>query len=294
MNTKTVKLIVILGVVFMSTSAIFGRMVTTPAVLTAMYRMLFTALLLLPAVLLKHRKELLHIRRSNLLMCLLCGVILGIHFTAYMESVQYTRIASSTVLVDTEVLFVAAILLVFFHEKIPRAGLIGIAVTMAGSIIIALGDTSGGSNILYGDLMAILGAICSSAYTLIGRNQRKYLSTTVYTFLVYSSAAVTLFVAAAATGQRFTGYALSSFGYILGMAVFCTLLGHSIFSWGLKYISAAFISMAKLGEPVAATIMAVFLFGEIPQLNQIAGGIIVIAGIAIYLFAKENAELSKS
>lgn len=89
MNTTTVKLITILGVVSMSTSAIFGRMMTTPAIITAMYHMLVTALLLLPMVLLKHRQELLHIRKKNLLLCLLCGVIPGIHFTAYMESVQY-------------------------------------------------------------------------------------------------------------------------------------------------------------------------------------------------------------
>ncbi|MGM9676210.1 MAG: EamA family transporter, partial [Butyricicoccus sp.] len=67
----------------------------------------------------------------------------------------------------------------------------------------------------------------------------------------------------------------------------------SIFSWGLKYISAAFISMSKLGEPVFATIMAVFLFSEIPQVNQIVGGLIVIAGIAMYLFTKESAPSAK-
>ena len=88
MHTKTVKLITILGVVSMSTSAVVGRMMTTPAIITAMYPMLVTALLL-PMVLLKHRQELLHIRKKNLLLCLLCGVIPGIHFTAYMESVQY-------------------------------------------------------------------------------------------------------------------------------------------------------------------------------------------------------------
>ncbi|MGM9677215.1 MAG: EamA family transporter [Butyricicoccus sp.] len=104
MNTTTVKLITILGVVSMSTSAIFGRMMSMPAIITAMYRMLVTALLLLPVVLLRHRQELLHIRKKNLLLCLLCGVIPGTHFTACMESVQYTRIASNTVLVDTEVL----------------------------------------------------------------------------------------------------------------------------------------------------------------------------------------------
>ena len=293
MKTTTVKFITILGVASMSTSAIFGRMMTTPAIITAMYRMLLSALLLLPVVLLRHWQELLHIRKKNLLLCLLCGVILGTHFTAYMESVQYTRIASSTVLVDTEVLFVALALLFLFHEKIPKAGLIGIAVTLAGSIIIALGDTSGGSNILYGDLMALLGAVCSAAYTLIGRNQRQYLSTTVYTFLVYSSAAVTLFLGACFSGQPMTGYEPINFVYILAMAVFCTLLGHSIFSWGLKYISAAFISMSKLGEPVFATIMAIFLFSEIPQVNQVVGGLIVIAGIAMYLFTKESADSGK-
>ncbi|MDO5785728.1 MAG: DMT family transporter [Eubacteriales bacterium] len=288
MNTKITKLIVIFGVVSMSTSSIFGKMVSAPAMVSAMYRMMFTALLLLPVVIWKHRAELCRADRKSLLSCVLSGVFLGIHFTAYLESLKYTRIASSTVLVDTEVLFVALVLLFFFREKIPKAGLLGIAVTMAGGIVIALGDTSGGTHIIYGDMMAILGALCSSVYTLIGRNQRKYLSTTVYTFLVYASAAVTLFLASVVTGQAMTGYPLSDFAYIAAMVIFCTLLGHSIFSWGLKYISAAFISLVKLGEPVCATIMGIFLFSEIPQGNQIIGGLIVIGGIAMYLFAKEN------
>ena len=41
-------------------------------------------------------------------------------------------------------------------------------------------------------------------------------------------------------------------------------MGHSIFSWCLKYISPAFVSAAKLCEPVFAAVAAYFLFREAP------------------------------
>ena len=78
------------------------------------------------------------------------------------------------------------------------------------------------------------------------------------------------------------------------MTIFCTLLGHSIFSWALKYVSAAFVSTAKLAEPVFSAIMAVVLFSEIPKFNQVGGGIIVLAGILLYLLTKNGVQMQKT
>ena len=66
------------------------------------------------------------------------------------------------------------------------------------------------------------------------------------------------------------------------MAVFCNLLGHSVFSWGLKYLPASFISTVKLLEPVFASVWALFLFSETPGLLVLLGGTVVILGIALY------------
>ena len=290
MNKTLTKVIVIMAVFGVSLSAIFGKIVTAPSLVSAMYRMVFTSLLLLPVILARYREELARTGIRNVAMCLLSGVFLGFHFASYLESLKYTTIASSTVLVDLEVLFVALMMFFLFRERIPRLALAGIAVTLIGSFIIAMGDSSGGSNIIYGDMMALLGAFCTSVYTMIGRAQRQHLSTTAYTFLVYLSASVTLGIAVALTGTQAVGYPVTDYLSFLGMAVCCTLLGHSIFSWALRYISPAFVSTAKLLEPVFATIMGILLFSEIPRVNQVIGGVIVIGGILIYMFTKEDGD----
>lgn len=294
MKEKSAKLIVLFAVVISSPASIFSRMILGPTMVTSMYRMAITSLVLLPVVLWKHREELRTVRLRSLVLCLLSGACLGMHFTTYFTAIRYTSIASSTALVDTEVLFVALVLLLVFHEKIPKAGVLGIALAFAGSLIIACGDNSGGSNIVYGDFMALAAAIFSAGYTLIGRGQRKMISTVLYTFFVYASACITLLGLILITGQPMSGYSASDFGFIIAMVVCCTLLGHSVFSWGLKYVSAAYISTAKLGEPVFATIMGVLLFSELPRVNQFFGGVIVLGGIILFLLTKDKTAQTES
>ena len=117
---------------------------------------------------------------------------------------------------------------------------------------------------------------------MIGAVCRKKLSTNVYTFLVYSVAAVSLLVILVMTEAPLYGYGGINYLSGLGMAVFCTLLGHSVFSWGLKYLPPAFISTAKLLEPVFASVWGLFLFGEYPGIPVILGGIVILIGIALY------------
>ena len=163
------------------------------------------------------------------------------------------------------------------------AAWLGILVTFAGSVVIAMSDAQGGKNVLLGDLTAICGAACMAVYTLIGKSCRQRISTTSYTFLVYLSAAATVFVILLFTGTPVAGYDNINLLAALGMAVFCTLLGHSIFSWGLKYEKAAFISTAKLLEPVFASILGAIFFREIPRISVIIGGCIVISGVFLYI-----------
>ena len=117
---------------------------------------------------------------------------------------------------------------------------------------------------------------------MIGTVCRKNISTTVYTFLVYCSAALTVLVIALFGGLPLTGYGAENVLTAFGMAVFCTLLGHSVFSWGLKYLPPAFISTAKLLEPVFASVWGLALFGERPGLLTLLGGAVIIAGVALY------------
>ena len=283
MKQMKYKLIVLLGVLGVSLSAILVKYASAPSAVLAFYRMFFTVLVLLPVVGKNSRKELKHLEARDVMWCFVSGFFLACHFTAYFESIRHTSIASSTVLVDTEVFFVALVTIFIFKEKISRAGLIGILLTFAGSVVLALSDSQAGGNVLWGDFLALSGALFVSIYTLIGRKQRKNMSTTLYTFIVYGSSALTLAFFCILGGTPLTGYAGVDYLCAFGMAVFCTLLGHSIFSWGLKYVPAAFISTAKLGEPVFATLLGLAIFGQVPDVLQIVGGCIIIVGIWIYV-----------
>jgi len=121
-----------------------------------------------------------------------------------------------------------------------------------------------------------------AVYTMLGAVCRESLSTTVYTYLVYLSASGTLLAAALLSGTPLAGYGPVNLLTGLGLAVFCTLLGHSVFSWGLKYLPPAFISTVKLLEPVFSALYGLFLFGEQPGILVVLGGGLILLGIGLY------------
>lgn len=276
------KLLILLGVLGVSLSAPFVRISDAPSMVLVLYRLLIAALLLLPYGLLRKREELMRMKKRTLVLSVVSGLFLGLHFSCYFEAIHHSSIASAVALVDTEVFFVAFLLLFLFREKIPWRAWIGILLTFAGSVLIALSDAGHGDNVLLGDLIALAGAACMAVYTIIGKSCRKEITTTTYTLLVYSSAAVTVLVILLCRGTPLLGYPPVNWLSALGMAVFCTLLGHSVFSWGLRYESAAFISTAKLLEPVFASVLGWLLFREIPALQVIIGACVIIAGVAVY------------
>ena len=285
------KLVIFLGVLGVSVSAPLIRYSTAPSMVLVLYRVMMAALLLSPVILWKNRTELELLGRKDLFLCLVSGLFLGLHFSCYFEALRFTSIASAVALVDTEVFFVAFMLIFLFREKLSGYAWAGIITTFAGSVIIALSDAGSGSNVLLGDIIALAGAFCMAVYTMIGRTCRQRITTNTYTFLVYLSAGITVLVILLCSGQPLFGYEPVNWLTALGMALFCTLLGHSVFSWGLKYESAAFISTAKLLEPVFASVLGVLLFREIPPLPVVAGGCIVILGLFIYTwFSEKNAE----
>lgn len=273
------KVIIILGVVGTAFSAILVRYSDAPSTVLVFYRMLFSVLMLSPVVAVSHRKEFLQIQLRELGRCIVSGIFLGIHFLCYFQSLQYTSIAASVVLVNTEVFFVALGGLLFLREKISGFGWISIIITFVGSMIVALGDVGDGK--ILGDVLALCGAVCSAVYTLIGRLCRKNMSTTIYTWIVYFCAGALVGSAALFKGNLIIPCSLRNLAVAFGLAVLCTLLGHSIFSWGLKYEKSSFVSTIKLLEPIFASLLGFFLFREMPSASSVIGGIVIIVGIVL-------------
>jgi len=277
-------IMIIVGVIGISLSSIFVKYSTAPSVVTAAYRLLWTFFLMSPVTFGNReiRQELFHVGGKNLFLSSLSGVFLAFHFTLWFESLHHTSVASSTTIVCTEVIWVSLGYALFLKGRMGIRAIFAIAVTLVGSVLIALADSSAGGAHLYGDLLALLAAIAVAVYVLIGRVVRETLSTTVYTYIVYSSCAAVLLLFCLLQGSSITGYGIS--GIIVGLllAIFSTILGHSIFSWCLKYFSPSFVSASKLCEPVVAAVLAGCLFGETPGILQLIGGSMILGGVLYY------------
>ena len=276
-------IMIVIGILGISLSSIFVKYSDAPSAVTAAFRLLWTAGLLTPVVFGKKqiRKELTGIRPGLALLSAVSGLFLAIHFVLWFESLRHTSVASSTTIVCTEVIWVALGFCLVLKGKLGWKAVAAIGITLLGSVCIAWSDSGSGSQ-LYGDILALLAAVAVGIYTLIGRVVRKDVSTTVYTYLVYTACAGALVITCLVRGYGLFSYGLSAVIVGLLLSVFSTFLGHSIFSWCLKFFSPAFVSASKLMEPVVAALIAAFLFGEIPGFVQILGGGLILGGVLWY------------
>ena len=275
--------LLLVGILGISVSAIFVRYSDAPSAVTAAYRMLWTVLFLTPAVFgsKSFRQELLRVDRRSLLLSLASGVFLAAHFVLWFESLQHTSVASSTTIVCTEVIWVSLGYCLFLKGRIGGKVALTIAVALVGSVLIAWSDSASGAQ-LYGDILAWLAAVATALYTLIGQVLRKRMSTTVYTYLVYSSCGAVLLLTCAVQGHGLFAFGVSAPLVGLALALLSTIMGHSIFSWALKYFSPSFVSACKLCEPAVAAVLAAFLFAEIPVPLQLLGGVLILGGVFFY------------
>jgi len=280
---KQPMIMIVVGVIGISLSSIFVKYSTAPSAVTAAFRLLWTVLLMSPVALGKKeiRAEFKQMGRRNLILSALSGVFLALHFWLWFESLQHTSVASSTTIVCTEVIWVSLGFCLFMGGRLSPGAVAAIAVTLAGSLLIAWADVGSGAH-LRGDLLALLAAVAVAVYTLIGRTVRETVSTGAYTYIVYSACALTLLLTCLAQGRPLFGYGVSPVAVGLLLSVFSTLLGHSIFSWGLKYFSPSFVSASKLCEPVAAALLAAFLFDERPAPLQLLLCALILGGVLWY------------
>ncbi len=289
-----------LAVFFASFSSIFIRWSTAPSLIIAFYRMMFAGLLVLPYF--GYRKVFPRSGEKEsgspgqtgknragpreILLSLGSGFFLAAHFATWISSLRYTSIASSVLLVNTHPVMVFFLSRFFLKEGGGKREFFYVILTVVGSIVLSWGDMAKGNQVLLGDLLAILGALSVGAYMTLGRVVRRSMGVTNYTTLVYFTSAVVLFVVVTLGGIPLGPYSAREFALFLGLAFFCTILGHSVYSWALKYVSSTYLSLNILIEPILAGILAFFIFREVPTVVNGIGAFIVLVGI--YGYSREK------
>ncbi|TWT03230.1 DMT family transporter [Planococcus sp. CPCC 101016] len=274
---------IIIGVFSVAMSAIFVKMTSADSGVTAFYRMLFSVLIMSPVFFLKYTHEIKKLSKRDWIFTTVAGVFLAFHFILWFESLNYTSVASSTVLVTLQPLFAFAGTYFFFNEKLSIKTLVAGSIAIVGSVLIGYGDFKVSGSALYGDLLALIACALITAYLLFGQDVRKRLSLVTYTFVVYGISTITLFFYILFKGESFGPYPASEWMWFLLLALIPNLLGHTLFNWALKWVSTNVISIAILFEPVGAAILAYFVLGEYLSVSQIVGGSVVLAGISLFI-----------
>ncbi|WP_276609426.1 DMT family transporter [Bacillus sp. N1-1] len=276
-------LAIMIAILFISTSAVIVKLASAQASVIAMYRLAIAILIMLPLVLRNYRDSFRQIKKSDWGFGSLAGISLAFHFILWFESLNYTSVASSVVLVTLQPLFAFIGTYLFFKEKLTLLAIAGGVTAVAGSIVISWGDFRISGMALWGDLLALTACAMVTGYLLFGQNIRKRLDLIPYTFIVYGIAALSLILYNVILRYPFFSYPTSDWGYFLLLAIFPTLLGHSLLNWAVKWVSVNVISMSILFEPIGASILAYFILGETLHTMQWIGGGIIITGLYLFI-----------
>lgn len=269
-----------------SGGAILVRLSDAPSAVAAFYRVLFTTLPLVPIAAFRYRAAFSRVSTRDLGFAIVSGIALAIHFAAWFESLEWTSVAASVTLVQSQPLFVAVGAYLFLAERLTRQMVAGILVAVVGMATMSVGDllsaaTLVGADPLFGNLLAIVGAVMAGVYVLAGRSLRQRLALVPYVTIVYAVCTVVLLGISVGQGHALTGYPPREWAIFAALAIGPGLLGHTVLNWALGHLESSVVSVSLLGEPIGASALAVLVFAEFPTPSTIAGGAIVLIGIVL-------------
>ena len=273
--------LLLLAVLCVSVGSIFVRLANAPALAVAFNRIFLASVVVAPFAAPSLARAWPALSARHRLLLLASGVSIGVHFATWIASLSYTSVAASVLLVNTAPLFTLVFSWWLLGERASNAVLIAMAVALTGAALIAAGDWDGGAASLTGDALAVAGAVTLSLYHVIGRGLRDALPLSAYVLGVWSTASVTLAVLAAAAHVPLFGYPLRTFALFLALAVVPTVFGHGLVNRSLRRIPAPTVGLFLLGEPIAASVLAYAVFGEMPGRLTLAGGVLVLAALAL-------------
>ena len=294
---------ILVAILAVSTASIFIRFAQNdgaPSLVIAALRLTFATLILAPIALTKHLEEIKRFTLNEILLGVFSGIFLAVHFATWISSLEYTSVASSVVFVSTGPLWVALLSPLLLKEHLARTAIFGLGLSLAGGTIIGLSDAcvwdAGLScpalqdvmqgRAMWGNFLALLGALTVTGYLIIGRKLRSRVSLVPYIFMVYGMAAIALIVIMFVSDNSPFGYAPKTYGWIFLLAALPQLIGHSTYNWALKYLPAALVAVITLGEPIGSAILAFFILNETPTLATLFGGALILAGI--YLASRQT------
>ncbi|MGJ3237784.1 MAG: DMT family transporter [Anaerolineae bacterium] len=273
-----------------------------PSLFVASSRLTLAALILTPFVLTRYWHSIRSLSKQDVLLTLGAGVFLALHFVSWVTSLEYTSVLISVVFVTSSPLWVALLEFFFLRASLPRVVIIGLAVAIIGGLLIGFGGTLSDTDLTInrqrewiGGGLSLFGAITIAVYLIIARKLQKpslrdgvpfKLHVIPYIWLVYGTAGLILLVWSLMTGVAVTGYSADGYLWLVLMALFPQLIGHSSLNYAVGYLPATIVSMLTQLEPIGSALLAYLLFGELPFPLQIVGSVVIISGVMLATYGQ--------
>ena len=271
--------------VAVSFSAILIKAAGDDAATIVWLRMGMAAVLLAPWVVRDARRGALPQGLTQIGLVLVSGVFLAGHFLLWTASLQYTSIAASVLLVSLHPLIVTPLGKRLLGEGLSRRMLAGGGLAVVGTLVTCAGDLRVDSSAFGGDLLALAGGLCLAGYLLIGRSVRANLGVAGYSAIVYAVVCIIAALTAAAGGVAHLPSPRVALA-CLGLAVVCTIGGHTVYNWALRHVPVLLVSISFLGEPPLTALLALLILASVPSLATVLGGVMILAGLALALIER--------
>ncbi len=299
-----VYIMLLLGIATFSFAPILIRLAqgsAMPSLLIAAGRLVLAAIILTPLTVTRYWQHVQQRTLRELGLALLAGLFLAIHFAAWVTSLEYTSVLVSVVFVTSSPLWVAILETVFLRVRLPRPVIIGLFIAIFGGMLIGLAGTLSGDEAIsidqnrefIGGALSLIGSVAVSGYIVIGRSLRAKMPVIPYIWLVYGFAGLILTLGVVLTQTPVFGYEPIGYLWILAMAIFPQLIGHSSLNYAVEYLPATIVSMVTQIEPIGSAILAYFLFQEVPLPLQIVGSAIILVGVMFANLRSPNRKRSE-
>lgn len=284
-------LVLIIGLAAVAHGAIFARLADADPIVISAFRTGAAGLILLPIGLATGWAA---VRAGGMIVigrALIGGGFLALHFATWIASLDHTSIVNSVILVTLSPVWLSLYAVIVRREPLSRATLVSVALSLLGSVIIAVYGSGPGdrASSLYGDGLALLGGLCFAGYFLTGQRamvtaRQHPLPLLAYLGLCYVAAALLLWLAVLVLGLQVKGLGSTTYLAMIGMGLVSQVIGHSTYNWALQRFSPRFVAVCLLGEPVLATFLGLVYFGERVHPIVLLGGAVILA--AVYIGAR--------
>jgi len=221
-------------------------------------------------------------QRKAIALSALAGFFLAMHFICFFLAMRYTSVATGTALTTLQPIFTA----IYFKSRdgiIPSRAWTGMLIAFLSVVLITGIDFQISFRSFVGDLLAILGAVLSAGYILIGSKAQQRLSTSTYTTVCYLTCAVTGLVVAIATGSQFLHFDSRQWWLVVALILGAQFLGHTMFNMTLPRVSPVVVSLVVFFEVPVSAVIAYFWLDQIPPAAIIPGIIGLLIGCGIFV-----------